>query len=95
MKARSLLVMAVLLVLFLGFVHALGLREEVSVLSGTSPPGEHASALLGVIYALSWFAAVIVAPILALAALIGWGFERVKQRYGAGPAADRSPPRPR
>lgn len=80
MKVNPLLITALLLVLALGFFHALGMREEVSVLSGTAPPGAHASPLLGVVYALSWFAALIVAPTLAFAALI----ERALARFGGG-----------
>lgn len=95
MKINPLLITALLLVLALGFFHALGMREEVSILSGTAPPGAHASPLLGVVYALSWFAALIVAPILALAALIDLGLARFSPRSGSGPAGDRSPPPPR
>ena len=80
MKVNPLLITALLLVLALGFFHALGMREEVSVLSGTAPPGAHASPLLGVVYALSWFAALIVAPILALAALIERALARLDGR---------------
>lgn len=103
MKPRSLLVLAALLGFAFLFVHVLGAREDVSVQSGTVPPGGSASVLLGVIYALGWFSAVIVAPILAIAALLGWALEGHLRRGPAAaatasspaPAADPAPPRPR
>lgn len=58
--------------------HLLGLREHVSVLSGTAPPGGADSAPLGALYAIAWFAGVIAAPILALAAGISAALERLR-----------------
>jgi hypothetical protein len=47
--------------------HLAGWRELTSVLSGT-PPGSTLAALGGVLYLVSYFAAVIVAPVLVIAA---------------------------
>jgi len=56
-----------LLFAFFLVLHLLGLREHVSVLSGTEP----ASGLLGVgglLYVAAWLVAVVAAPIFVLAA---------------------------
>jgi hypothetical protein len=90
-RPSPLVLLALLLLAGFGAVHALGLREAVSVLSGTAPPGGESSALLGVVYALSYFAALILAPILLLAS----GIELIARRSFRAPAADPSPPRPR
>ena len=62
---------ALVLVLLFAVAHALGFRDGVSVLSGKMPSGD-ASAGGGVVYALLYFAAILVAPILAIAAMIAW-----------------------
>lgn len=49
--------------------HLAGWREGVSVLSGTLP-GSSGEALRGVVYVLAWLAGALVAPTLALAALL-------------------------
>jgi hypothetical protein len=71
----ALIAVAVLLV-----CHALGMREDVSVLSGTASATGAESALLGVIYVLAWFAALVVAPILTLGALFDFVLERCAAR---------------
>ena len=59
----------------LGFLvcHAAGLREHTTVISGTSPTGDVHSVLpiaLGAVYAVVYFAFVLLVPILILAAAI-------------------------
>ncbi len=76
MSRRAALLGALIAVAILLVVHALGMREDVSVLSGTAPAGGAASALPGVIYVLAWFAALVVAPILALGALFDFVLEK-------------------
>jgi hypothetical protein len=68
---------AALLVAVLVIGHAIGLRDHVSVLSGTAPPDGHASAGLGVFYALAWFGAWILAPIVVLAAALHLALDRI------------------
>lgn len=51
-------------------MHALGMRDDVSVLSGTAPALDGATPASGLAYAAAWFAAVVVSPILVLAALL-------------------------
>ncbi len=61
---------ALLLLLFLA-LRAAGLAGYVSILSGSLAAGsqqEVISAALGVVYASAWFAAVLLAPILIIAA---------------------------
>ena len=76
MSRRPALLGALIAVAVLLACHALGMREDVSVLSGTAPATGAESALLGVIYVLAWFAALVVAPILALGALFDYVLER-------------------
>jgi hypothetical protein len=71
-----LLVAAVLWVLY-GVAHALGLRDDASILSGTAPPGGAAGIVLGLCYVALYFAAVIAAPILVVGAVVFWVLERV------------------
>jgi hypothetical protein len=87
MKRRipALAAIAAMLLGLFAVVHALGFRDDVSVLSGTPTSGDPiASALSGVAYAAAWFLAVVVAPVLALAALF--------QAVLAALAGRRAPP---
>lgn len=70
LSPKGLLVAAAAIALVYVLAHAAGLRAYTAILSGTAPPGgDGASAwALGVGYVLCYFAAVIVAPILAIAA---------------------------
>jgi hypothetical protein len=61
------LALAAAIVAVFGVLHLAGLRADASILSGTAPP-DAAGPLLGVSYVLAYFAAVILAPILTLAA---------------------------
>ncbi|MCE9673039.1 hypothetical protein LY474_35060 [Myxococcus stipitatus] len=66
---------ALLLVATFGVLHLLGGRQYVGVLSGTMDGGM-AAMLFGVAYALSWFGAVLLAPILLLAGLASASLRR-------------------
>ncbi len=57
---------ALLLFGVFGVLHLLGGREYVGILSGTVQT-DRMGFVFGVAYALSWFAAVLLAPILLLA----------------------------
>jgi hypothetical protein len=57
-----------LLVVFVA-LHLCGSREDVSILSGTEPSSDFAAAL-GLLYVAAWFCAVVVVPILAIAAVL-------------------------
>lgn len=59
---------AVAMAAVFGVLHLLGGRESVGMLSGTLDGGPH-SLVLGVLYTLSWFDAVLLVPILLLAGL--------------------------
>lgn len=67
---------ALLIALAFAAAHGLGLRDSVSVLSGTAPAGGGELALVsgslagGVVYVITWLAVVVVAPTLALGAAI-------------------------
>ncbi|WP_437727446.1 hypothetical protein [Sorangium sp. So ce861] len=90
--SRLLSLGAALLVSAFAACHLLGLREHVSVLSGTAPPGGGADASLGVVYALAWFGAVVLAPILAIAACVLAAGDRLRSRRPA-PSRPAWPPR--
>jgi hypothetical protein len=75
---RSFVVLAIAIAVLFGVAHAVGLREHTSILSGTSLAVESAAA--GVIYTLLYFAFVLGAPILILAAAIFWGLSRRARR---------------
>ncbi|MCP3102147.1 hypothetical protein LZ198_25080 [Myxococcus sp. K15C18031901] len=66
---------ALLLVAVFGVLHLLGGRQYVGVLSGTLEGGM-AAMLFGITYALSWFGAVLLAPILLLAGLASLSLRR-------------------
>ena len=68
----GLLVMAVTLAAMFLVCLVAGWRENTSFLCGTPPAGESAdlAILLGLCYALSYFAMVLLVPILVLAAAI-------------------------
>lgn len=58
-------------------VHLAGWRESTSILCGTLPSGRHAQVIQSfeaLVYTLFYMAAVIVAPILTLAAAVFHGF---------------------
>jgi hypothetical protein len=74
MSARSprpLLVLAAALAAAFGLCDVIGLREDVCILSGTMPATTWGAAG-GVAYAGLYFAVVVVAPILVLAAPLVW-----------------------
>ena len=70
---KGFLVRAAVLTAMFFLLHALSLREYTSIISGTSPTGDRMQAwpaLLGVAYLVMYFLFILVAPILALGALI-------------------------
>lgn len=74
---------AVLIGVAFAALHAAGLREATSFISGTSATGQPlttAMAMSGAVYLIVFFGAVIVSPILLLAAGILWGMERIVTR---------------
>lgn len=79
------LVVALLLALFHAALFALGLRDWVSVLSGTPVPGvaPEEAALGGALYVLAYFGAILLAPILALAGVLSLLIRRVSGRRAA------------
>ena len=69
---KGLAIRAMVLVLVYLVLHAVGLREYVTVFSGTSPTGklELLPAVFGASYAIAYLGAVVIAPILTLAAAL-------------------------
>lgn len=69
---------AILIVVFFLILHAAGLREYTSFISGTSTTGEpltHKDCVLGGVYLIFFFATAVMTPILIIAAGIMWGLE--------------------
>ncbi len=56
-----------LLLAIFGILHLLGWRDDTRIISGTSLDG-HATIIHGLLYGLAYFAAMLVCPILILAA---------------------------
>lgn len=56
-------------------LHLSGGREAVGLLSGTLE-GDNARLVLGITYTLSWFSAVLLAPVLLLAGLADLALQR-------------------
>jgi hypothetical protein len=69
MTPKKLLQRAALIALAYGLLHLLGGRHDAAFLSGT-PVGGAGALLLGCSYVVVHFLFVIVAPILAIAALL-------------------------
>lgn len=59
-------------------LHLGGGRESVGVLSGTVVGGPWSMGF-GILYALSWFSAVLVAPVLLLAGMADVLLDRVRR----------------
>jgi len=70
MRLRVGLVSAALTLLAMfAILHLLGFRDDTAIISGTySTPSPRLSEMRGVFYALTYFAALLIAPILLLAA---------------------------
>jgi hypothetical protein len=73
LSPRTFVVWALVIALAFGFAHAVGWREETRFLSGTP-----ASVLQGLVYALLYFAFVLIAPTLVIAG----GILAVLERLG-------------
>jgi hypothetical protein len=59
-----------------GLAHVAGMREDATILSGTSPGSGSAGVAFGLAYVLLHFAWVVGAPVLVLAAGVYWAFSR-------------------
>ena len=91
MAARRMLRIALLLTGIYLLGHLFGLRELTSILSGTLP-GTAGQAMLGLVYVMSWFGFVLVAPILTIAGglQLAWG----RLRIALHKRVEESEPRP-
>ena len=80
---RGFLKSAVLILVLFAGTHLAGLRDYTCFFSGTLAGGEqgYLSILLGCLYAASYFAAVIAAPVLALSAALQALFLRLHGRF--------------
>jgi len=80
---RTWLIGAALIAVVYVIEHLLGWRDYTSILSGTLPAagaeGE-LNAILGMLYILTWFAFVILAPILLIGAVLNYALRRVSDR---------------
>lgn len=86
LSPRGWLLRAAALLALFGAMHLLGWRDDTRILSGTATPGvagAGASILRGIAYGLAYFAAVLVCPILILAAGAYALLARVLPRRGA------------
>jgi hypothetical protein len=82
---------ALLIAAVFAAAHALGLRDSVSVVSGTAPAGGGELAVAsGVAYVVAWLAAVVVAPILGIGAAILAAGRAVLARRGRREARRRA-----
>ena len=82
----------VILVLFMS-LHLAGLRDWVSIVSGTPVPDVPLpwAVFGGLVYVLSWFALVIVAPVLALTSLFHALVRRWRSSRATGHTARSAP----
>ncbi len=72
---------AVLFLAVFGVFHVLGWRDDTSFLTGTVPTkGADAMVVRGMLYSVAYLAAVLVSPILILAALLRVVLERMLRR---------------
>jgi len=82
LSARGMLVRAALVVATFVVCHALGFRAYTSVLSGTAAvAGMHHTVLgaVGLFYVLLYIGAVVLAPILVIAAILQLAWQRVQR----------------
>ena len=87
------LVVAFVLPCFTLALHVAGLRDWVSVISGTPVPGvsEVAGVAGGAIYLVAWIATVILSPALIVASGIDWLAGRVFSRPREDPRRGAAP----
>ena len=77
LTARYLLIRAAALLALFVAAHLAGWREHTTFLSGTTEGGDpRTSLILSTLYMLVYFCAVVLAPILALAAGLLWALSR-------------------
>lgn len=91
LSPTTLLLVALLLVIAYGVADLVTPREDVSLLTATTfapgAAGGHRALRAGV-YAVLYFAAVLLAPILAMASVIFWALLRIFSRRGAVAGAE-------
>ena len=75
------LVVAVPLILVAGVLSLVGMGSDVGVLSGTQP-NSVGGALAGMLYAATWFGAVVLAPALLLSVLFDLIIEKLARIPG-------------
>jgi len=83
LSARGFVFCAVLIAFLYAIVTIAGLREYTSILSGTVGSvrfGWQISALLGFGYIFVYLAFVLLAPILLIAAVLLWSWQKLRQR---------------
>jgi hypothetical protein len=94
LSPATLLLMALLLVIACGVAGLLTPREDVSLLTATTFAPDAADGnrtLWAGVYAVLYFAAVLLAPILAVASVIFWALLRVLSRRGPVAGAKQQP----
>jgi undecaprenyl pyrophosphate phosphatase UppP len=80
---RGFTVRAIIIALLFAVCHSLGLREYTSFISGTPTSADtslQTSAVIGLIYMASYFAFVLLTPILLVAAAVQAVLERLLRR---------------
>jgi len=92
-RRASLIGAAILFVVLFAVFHLLGWRDDTAIISGTSiTPNVNSTVIRGMLYGMTYFLAVVVSPILLLAAginaMLRWVLTEVKK--GAGPIPSRS-----
>lgn len=90
LSPAGLLVRAAGLTLLYWALHLVGLRDYATVLSGGLPSADaspHVAPILGVVYVLSYFAWVIMVPVLVLASGVLWALLRLFPERPSTPPA--------
>jgi len=92
--ARTLIAVALVMAALFGLLHALGWRSDVAFFSGTwSDDGQRELSLVrGVSYVLGYLGFVVVAPTLAIAAILLEIERRIRHRLDACPWRDEATP---
>ena len=83
MRLSSRVLLALALVAFFLFLHLTGTRDDTAILSGTASQNGASAGLLGVLYILAWFGAIVLAPILVLATGLDRGLGWIGRRRAA------------
>lgn len=92
LRPRTWVQYAALIVAAFAAAHLFGWRDHVAILSGTMPSGGGEwRVLAGAFYALAYFGAVLVAPILMVAAVSAWLIEAVLGRLAGSKVSMDTP----